>query len=205
MDWISKRELLKEAGISYGQLYRWKRQGLLPEEWFVKRAVPSGQETFLPRAQALARIARILELKQKHSFDGISALLDERPQHTGFSSAELLEIGIDAGILRRLDEDSFSFGMATYLYLLNRAVDEDGLPVYLAAGLARSGTETAENCTGHTLVTLFRGSGGYHCVMSFGDKPPIFDASVNILSQRSAIEAEDALNAYAAKRTEEEV
>lgn len=205
MDWISKQELLNEAGISYGQLYRWKRQGLLPEDWFVKRSVPSGQETFLPRGQTLARIARILELKQSHSFESISALLDEKPKNTRFSSDELLEMGIDRGILRRLDEEDFSLGMASFLYILNRAVDEDGLPIYLAAGLARSGAEAAGSCEGDALVTLFRGAGGYHCVISFGDKPPVFDASVDVLSQRRAAEAEDALSAYAAKRTRKEV
>ncbi|MCL2486473.1 MAG: YhbD family protein, partial [Oscillospiraceae bacterium] len=31
---ISKKDLLEFTGISYGQLYRWKREGLIPEEWF---------------------------------------------------------------------------------------------------------------------------------------------------------------------------
>ena len=31
---ISKKELLDQTGISYGQLYRWKRKGLIPEAWF---------------------------------------------------------------------------------------------------------------------------------------------------------------------------
>lgn len=43
MNLISKRELLENTGISYGQLYRWKREGLIPEEWFIKRASFTGQ------------------------------------------------------------------------------------------------------------------------------------------------------------------
>jgi len=43
---ISKKELLKQTGISYGQLYRWKREGLIPEEWFIKQPTFTGQETF---------------------------------------------------------------------------------------------------------------------------------------------------------------
>ena len=46
MNLISKRELLENTGISYGQLYRWKREGLIPEEWFIKRASFTGQECF---------------------------------------------------------------------------------------------------------------------------------------------------------------
>ncbi|NFS84128.1 DUF4004 family protein, partial [Clostridium botulinum] len=36
---ISKKELLEEMKISYGQLYRWKRKKLIPEEWFIKKSV----------------------------------------------------------------------------------------------------------------------------------------------------------------------
>ena len=43
---ISKKDLLKEMNISYGQLYRWKREGLIPDEWFNKQSVSTGQETF---------------------------------------------------------------------------------------------------------------------------------------------------------------
>ena len=42
---ISKKDLLARTGISYGQLYRWKRQNLIPEEWFIKKSTFTGQET----------------------------------------------------------------------------------------------------------------------------------------------------------------
>lgn len=45
-DLISKKELLDETGISYGQLYRWKRKQLIPEEWFIRKSTFTGQETF---------------------------------------------------------------------------------------------------------------------------------------------------------------
>ena len=63
MDLISKKELLALTGISYGQLYRWKRQGLIPEEWFIKRSAYTGQETFFPREQILSRIRTIQEAR----------------------------------------------------------------------------------------------------------------------------------------------
>jgi len=34
---ISKKDTLETMGISYGQLYRWKRKGLIPESWFIRR------------------------------------------------------------------------------------------------------------------------------------------------------------------------
>jgi len=60
---ISKKDLLLETGISYGQLYRWKRKGLIPEDWFVRRSTFSGTETFFPRDKMLARVEKILSLK----------------------------------------------------------------------------------------------------------------------------------------------
>ena len=71
MDEISKKELLEETGISYGQLYRWKREGLIPEEWFIKRPSYTGQETFFPRERVLERIGLILERKDDLSLEGI--------------------------------------------------------------------------------------------------------------------------------------
>ena len=71
MDEISKKDLLAETGISYGQLYRWKRDGLIPEEWFIKRSSYTGQETFFPRERALERVAKILEMKDAQSLEDI--------------------------------------------------------------------------------------------------------------------------------------
>ncbi|MDR1016644.1 MAG: YhbD family protein [Coriobacteriales bacterium] len=73
--WISKKQLLAETGISYGQLYRWKREGLLPEAWFHKRSAPTGQETYFPREAVLARIKRIKELKNDKSLEEIAEVL----------------------------------------------------------------------------------------------------------------------------------
>jgi DNA-binding transcriptional MerR regulator len=74
---ISKKELLEKTGISYGQLYRWKRKGLLPEEWFVKKSAFTGQETFFPAGKVLERIAKIRELKEETSLDELAGRLSD--------------------------------------------------------------------------------------------------------------------------------
>ena len=58
---ISKKELLDMYGISYGALYRWKRMGLIPEDWFIRRSTSIGQETFFRREQILPRMELIQE------------------------------------------------------------------------------------------------------------------------------------------------
>ncbi len=67
---ISKKDLLVRYGISYGALYRWKRKGLIPDEWFIKRATVTGQETFFPEKLICERIEMIQAKKE-------DVLLDE--------------------------------------------------------------------------------------------------------------------------------
>ena len=64
---ISKKDLLELMNISYGQLYRWKRKKLIPEEWFIKKSVVTGQETFFPKDRIIERINKIIELKIKEN------------------------------------------------------------------------------------------------------------------------------------------
>lgn len=73
---ISKKELLERYGISYGALYRYKRKGLIPEEWFIKKATVTGQETFFPRAQICDRMELILEQKDDVTLDELAGKLN---------------------------------------------------------------------------------------------------------------------------------
>lgn len=72
---ISKKEVLRLTGISYGQLYRWKRLGLIPEAWFIRRSTFTGQETFFPREKILRRIEEILRLKEEKPLEELVKLL----------------------------------------------------------------------------------------------------------------------------------
>ena len=69
---ISKKELLELTGISYGQLYRWKRKNLIPEEWFIRKSTFTGQETFFLRQKILARVERIKNMKDDLSLDDLA-------------------------------------------------------------------------------------------------------------------------------------
>jgi DNA-binding transcriptional MerR regulator len=88
---ISKKDLLLAAGISYGQLYRWKRKGLIPEDWFVRKSSFTGQETFFPRERMLARVERILAMKDEDaSLDEIAEAVSSAPLPDTFSRGDLL-------------------------------------------------------------------------------------------------------------------
>jgi len=89
---ISKKDLLKETGISYGQLYRWKREGLIPEEWFIKQPSFTGQETFFPKDKILNRIRLIKELKDKYSLEELAKMLSPEISERSFTIADLKQI-----------------------------------------------------------------------------------------------------------------
>lgn len=74
-DLISKKELLDKYKISYGALYRWKRKGLIPEEWFIKQTTVTGQETFFPRKLICERVELIKNQKDDLSLDELYLLL----------------------------------------------------------------------------------------------------------------------------------
>ena len=89
-DLITKKELLALTGISYGQLYRWKRKGLIPEEWFIHKATYTGQETFFPRGPILARVARIKDLKEDASLDALADLFSPNTADIAVTTAAAL-------------------------------------------------------------------------------------------------------------------
>ena len=77
---ISKKELLEKYAISYGALYRWKRKGLIPEDWFIKKATVTGQETFFPKALICERVELILNQKEDFSLDDLSRQFNEEAE-----------------------------------------------------------------------------------------------------------------------------
>lgn len=88
---ISKKELLELYGISYGALYRWKRKGLIPEDWFIKKSTVTGQETFFPRALVCERIKLIIDQKDEKS-------LDELEKHFSDQSEKKTVLIIDTAV-----------------------------------------------------------------------------------------------------------
>ena len=69
---ISKKQLLEKYSISYGALYRWKRKGLIPEEWFIKKSTSTGQETFFPADLIFERVELILAKKEDILLDELA-------------------------------------------------------------------------------------------------------------------------------------
>ena len=140
---ISKKDLLREADISYGQLYRWKRMGLIPEEWFVRKSTFTGTETFFPRERVLARIAKITSMKGEDlSLEQIADVVAPPLTSVALEPADVLDrriaststIGLYATV--RPTEGTYALG--------------DILTLHVLDGLLREGIVTADE--GRALV-----------------------------------------------------
>ena len=123
---ISKKDLLQQTGISYGQLYRWKRKNLIPEDWFVRKSTFTGQETFFPRDKMLARVERILSMKDGDlSLDDIAEAVSPDLGSVSLSLSDVAERGLATTSAITIfgeihpDADSLVFGELLSLYVLD--------------------------------------------------------------------------------------
>ena len=121
---ISKKDLLKETGISYGQLYRWKREGLIPEAWFIKKSSYTGQETFFPREKILKRIHAIQQLKDQYSLEEMANLLSPEITNRNFTEEDLeqfeeIDVDIAATFMDEMEKDEFTFSEVLIMMVLS--------------------------------------------------------------------------------------
>lgn len=129
---LSKKELLELTGISYGQLYRWKRKGLIPEEWFIRKATYTGQETFFPRQMILDRVGKIIDMKDDMSLDELAELFSPLPADIEMTADQLFSRNIVSQVAWNLFvSSSESEGPVSF---------PDILAMYAADALLRSGS-----------------------------------------------------------------
>ncbi|MFM1654712.1 YhbD family protein [Brevibacillus sp. B_LB10_24] len=125
-DLISKKELLELTGISYGQLYRWKRKNLIPEDWFIRKSTFTGQETFFPREKILARIDKIIHMKDDLSLDELADVFSPNLAELAVMKEELIKRNIVSSESLHLyteqlgDAKVFPFEKILYVYILDQ-------------------------------------------------------------------------------------
>jgi len=122
---ISKKELLELTGISYGQLYRWKRKNLIPEEWFVRKSTFTGQETFFPKESILARIDKIKGMKEDRSLDDIAGMFSPVLSQMALTVEEIIDRKIvSRTAIQNYFGDKESSGVLSFQVLLSLYVLE---------------------------------------------------------------------------------
>ncbi|MCF7890645.1 YhbD family protein [Candidatus Bipolaricaulota bacterium] len=123
---ISKKELLNATGISYGQFYRWKRKGLIPDKWLMHKSTRTGQESFLPADRILPRIEKIKELKEDKTLKEIADLLSPELVEKKYQKSSLTELDwVNSHLVEAYEEivgtrELYSFSDLAYLMVLFR-------------------------------------------------------------------------------------
>lgn len=197
MNLISKKDLLAITGISYGQLYRWKRERLIPEEWFIKQSAYTGQETFFPREQILSRIKSILELKDQYSLEELAKILSPETSVATISMEDLVQVEeLEEGVLGILPEvfgkKYFDFGEIALSIAISRAAERIGLSTGQLAQLLEKSVAAASNRkTTDAICTIFHTNGEYYTVFSQGPAALAFDSSIEVDEQISLSEITD--------------
>ncbi|MCB2360580.1 YhbD family protein [Clostridium estertheticum] len=132
---ITKKELLEVTKVSYGQLYRWKRKNLIPEEWFIKKSSYTGQETYFPRLKILDRIEKILNMKDGISLDDLAQLFSPQLADVFLSEDDLLTKNI---VTRQTlttykniygEIKTFSFQKILYILLLEKSLSSGDVSI----------------------------------------------------------------------------
>jgi hypothetical protein len=134
-EYISKKEILELANISYGQLYRWKRKNLIPEEWFIRKSTFTGQETFFPRDQILERIDKIKNMKDDLSLDDMVDMFSPMLKDILLNKNELIEKEIVTEMAFGLYEgfygstEVFTFDKILYIAVLEKFLNTGGIGI----------------------------------------------------------------------------
>jgi DNA-binding transcriptional MerR regulator len=171
---ISKKDVLEQMGISYGQLYRWKRKGLIPESWFIRRSTFTGQETFFPKDRIVERIRRIKDMKGEHALDDLAEVISEHVNATlqvAFGQLRQLEwfdeaLARSCGLVERNGNtltlrDALCLGVLKRLRRSSRQEELElaGRTLQQALATAKSDLTAIEGKTLHVLRKQLSGAG----------------------------------------------
>lgn len=182
---ISKKELLEVMDISYGQLYRWKRKNLIPEEWFIKKSVSTGQETFFPREKIIERIKIILELKDDVSLDELAFKFSNTIKYIKITRDYIINHSVvSKQIIERFEtlvevDNLYDESKLFSLFIYNRLINTGLLNIEDVNGIALSALRDYSNfgCDDYTLIVKRKLGVCFHYVI-LGDKELLKDNSV---------------------------
>lgn len=158
---ISKKELLELTGISYGQLYRWKRKNLIPEEWFIKKSAFTGQETFFPREKILDRVEKIKNMKDDASLDDLAQIFSPEVSDVKISYEELVEKNI---IMKNIIDiyrdfnsmiDLYSFNEILYMSVVEKFLLEGSISIEESKNVLQTLQDNYNKYAGRNCEILF--------------------------------------------------
>jgi len=186
-DLISKKDLLTAMEISYGQLYRWKRERLIPEEWFIKQSAFTGQETFFPKAQILERVSLIKKLKDECSLDEMARILNMETSSliTSENVSAIAEIDPEPiAVLREVcPAERYHLVQIAFLAQVSKCATELHLSSAQLRDLCRVALPVVTARKDASLTyTVFKVGDGFHMAFSKSSEPLEFDESAKLVA-----------------------
>lgn len=181
--YISKKELLMTTGISYGQLYRWKRERLIPEEWFMKQSSYTGQETFFPKDKILNRIEFIMKMKDEHSLEEIREMLSYDSSKSKLTNDVLKGFeDIDSNIVQILNRDEYSYIEVLFMIILSKLLIEKDLTINSVEDIIKNTEENIKllNSTNYSLA-IYTFNSKYFGVIYEGKNKILMDKRLEVV------------------------
>lgn len=190
-DLISKKELLTLTGISYGQLYRWKRKGLIPEDWFIRRSTYTGQETFFPRGKILERINKITNMKDDVSLDELADVFSPNTGKIRLTPEQIAEKEIAGSVICGIyselyNQPDYGFDDMTCIMVLDELLNSGGVnreEAVSALSTLKSGMEHFED--GFCELFALRKLGVFTCFASSTPCDIFFGDGLHIIARIS--------------------
>lgn len=189
---ISKKELLDEKGISYGQLYRWKRKQLIPEEWFIRKSTFTGQETFFPRELILARIDKIMNMKDGLSLDELADQFSPLLPEYELRKSDLAKRNIVSNVVmdRFADKDPdsvvYGFDRLLYFFVADQLLQTGDMNLEEGERLLQTMSEHFPKFEGKACDLLFTRKMGVSAFAIISNPADIyFESGVKVVAQLS--------------------
>lgn len=185
---ISKKELLEITGISYGQLYRWKRKRIIPEEWFIKKSAFTGQETFFPKEEILNRIKKIMELKDKLSLDELADLFTGNIQENDIEETMLLKenivtqntVALFSEIFNKTED--YSFIEVLIMYIVDKYIVSGDIGIEEGKIIFETFQKSFSKITdSNGVLLLIRKLGVTFCVIGIDGKEVIVESNAKVI------------------------
>lgn len=185
---ISKKDLLEITDISYGQLYRWKRKKLIPEDWFIKKSSFTGQETFFPKVKMLERVEKIKNMKDDASLDDLAEIFSPELSNGKLDKDELIKNNIimkealDIYVEYHKDTVQFSFNEILYMNILESLLIEGSISLEESKIVLKTLEENYLNFTGKNCELIFlRKMGMGMCILTSLANQIYFEALAKIV------------------------
>jgi hypothetical protein len=189
---ISKKDLLDLAGISYGQLYRWKRKDLIPEDWFIRKSTFTGQETFFPKQKILERINRIQTMKENLSLDELADMFSPNLSDLKLEGEELVRRNIVSKTVLNfyLENEKgsvlFNFSRILEVFVLEKLLQSGEINLDEGKMLLEVLIENKDQIKQKTAdVVITRKLGISHCLLLINTEGYHFDSGTKLITQIS--------------------